>query len=204
MSRSDLLSECNAVAAPVDVFKAQCCDHCIQPECTRSLFGQSKFDLRVNTWKERLFTDVPHMDPSDPRYEQITGQNFMLLDASGPLTVGGKSDWAEPPTPESQKTHAVSLPVVREPAPEPVPPAPEPEVLTPDEAAPPVQQPSRQIPSHLALSNTPAQTGKVLRSPSAESLPPPDPWAAPIPSPSKGEEKVVKPGEKIKIGGSGS
>ncbi len=146
--------------------------------------------------KERLFTEVPRMDESDPRYNKIAGQKFMLLDSDGPVTVSGSSDWAEPPAPEAQE---VPKPVVEVSVPEPAP-EPEPAVL---EAPEPEPRQGQSL-QNLALANTPLQSGKVLQSPSGEALPPPDPWAAPIPTESTGEERVVKPGEKIKIGGSGS
>lgn len=203
MPRSDLLSECNAVGAPLDLFKEQCCNHCINPECSRSRFGESNFDVRVNTWYDRLFANVPRMDPHDPRFKEIAGQKFMTLDE--PLIVtGGPSDWTEVPTDQSAKPPAPVAPEKTAPDPEPEPEPekgakePEKQALEPPPSAPKPAQ--GQIPQHLVLANTPPQGGKLPSAPETQADT--DAWSGPIGTPTTGQDRVVKPGERIKIGGS--
>lgn len=208
MSKNDLLPECNVVQAPLDVFKEQCCDHCINPECSRSGFGQSKFDVRVGNWHERLFSEVPRMDQGDPRFEGISGQKFLTI-GGGPLVVG-QADWADVPTLEKRPEPA---PVTAAPEPEPPAPAPAPEkpALAPEKPAakPPEPAPSAPVrpqapmPQHMVLANAPSQSGKVLQSPTGQ---PTDSWSGPVGAPSTGgsTDRVVKPGERVKIGGDGS
>ena len=228
--RLDLYAECNVGGAPVDEWKELFCNHCINPECSRSLFGQSKFDLRVNTWKERLFTDVPTMEQDDPRFEGISAQKFMEMAAGGPLEV---SSWAEVPTESVQAVKPVSGLKPPEPLPEPEPPAPvkeevappepdpepepvraaepepswkDPEIKPPEPPAPAPQPPpatrSRQPSRQSVLANTPAQP-RILQG----AKPPSDPWEPPRADPwatpvsgNSAGEVVVKPGAKVKVG----
>lgn len=90
--RLDLYGECNVEKAPVNQFIDQCCSKCINPECTRSQFGKTKFGARTATWHERLFTQVPRMDRDDTRYGGIAAQRFELIQPA--LTIS--SGWSEP------------------------------------------------------------------------------------------------------------
>jgi len=94
VSRRDLLRECNDKGAPLDEFQTGFCSRCVNPECSRSLYGQTRFDLRVNTWEDRLFSKVPQMDPSDPRFRTISGQKFLTLDTGRVPEIRGS--WDDP------------------------------------------------------------------------------------------------------------
>jgi len=195
--RVDLLAECNTVGAPLDVFAEQCCNHCINPECSRSLFGQSKFDRRVNTWYDRMFANVPRMDEGDPRFNSIAGQRFILINPDGPLEV--HSQWDEVPTEGSQPVRPVTLPepepepesvvkgllehttvlddpiefpeepppVVFAPEPEPAPPAPEPE------PAPPAPEPVKPVPEIQTVKPEPQWADLEAMQPTKRAVPPP-------------------------------
>jgi len=206
--RLDQLGECNNQQVPYEDFKLQFCDRCVQPECTRSQHGTSKFDQRVMTWEKRLFSEVPRMDPSDPRFSQIQGKQFKMFDP-GPLpTVRGQSAWMDP---RDLVEPAVSVPIpimslpVEE-APPPIemvpesPPKPQPQAHVSTED-PQKKEPVRLTPQLLAL-NTPSQSGRMLSGSSP--TPPKDPWAGP-----KGAEApeegvvVVKRGATVRFGGNG-
>lgn len=93
-TRRDYLgTECDLGGLSLADFQEAFCGRCAQPECTRSLFGKSRFDQRVHNWEERLFTNIPRMDPSDPRFVGISGQRFVSVQTSPP---GVKSDWVDP------------------------------------------------------------------------------------------------------------
>src|SRR5574338_854823 len=205
--RIDLLPECNLNGAPLEMFADQCCKHCINPECTRSTFGGSKFDQRTSTWLSRLFTEVPKLAPNDPRFQSIAGQKFLSIDVGRTPEV--TSDWMDP------RDIATSQPSPPPPfiAPEPPPPAvvadqpAEPAPTPPPQAVQPAAQPRKPIPRHMVLANAPSQDGKVLQ-PSSPSTVQKDPWAGPVgpvgPSTSADPNaSVVKPGATVKLGGSG-
>lgn len=89
--KRDLYGECNVDGTPVDVFTAECCLHCINPECSRSSFGKSKFDIRVNTWYDRFFSNPPKMKPDDSRYKDFAAQKFQQVNPELHLTTS----WVE-------------------------------------------------------------------------------------------------------------
>ncbi len=203
LNRRDLLAECNMVGAPLDVFSAECCAFCINPECTRSGFGKSKFDVRVGTWAERLFTNVPRLDQRDPRYQSIHAQKFLTLDTSPAPSIN--SSWLDPR--DLEKAPAAPVARAPEPLPAPAPAAPVAEAVpqpniqevapAPAGPAPLIQGP---IPRHMVMANTPVRAGKMLNDSTAQ--PKKDPWAAPLPPPPV-ESTLVQPGAKVKVGGSG-
>jgi len=217
MDRTDLYGECNVENAPVDVFTAECCVFCINPKCSRSTFGKSKFEIRTSTWYERLFTDTPRMDPGDSNYSKIAAQKFVNIKPSlGDINP----DWVDPlildlpPSVETSQApvsetfpDAVSklrslktkdesqTPEPEKPStPEPVP-VPEP---TPEPPKTPKPEPKGQLPNNLALENTPVEQGQMIK-PQKE-IPQGDSWDAPISSADTENVRVVKPGTKIKLG----
>lgn len=211
-ARRDYLGECNEHHVPLDQFQEQFCGRCVQPECSRSQFGKTKFDQRVSTWEERLFTQVPRMPSSDPRFVQISAKQFKMFDPGPTPSVSTSSAWmdprdiVEPPAPQ----------VIVEPqqaAPVPV----EEDVLTdlaekvPESTAPAVVQPQNTVETRkalhqLALTNTSGQGGRMLGG-----APPPAPKAAPVPKdawePAKeqpkpsSDEPVVRRGATVRLGG---
>lgn len=214
-SRRDLLSECNQKGAPLDLFASECCRLCINPECTRSQFGQSRFDSRVKNWHERLFENVPRMTAQDPRFALFAGKKFLTLDVSHPLVVTSSAwmdprDLEEPPMPLPPPTTepsgaitAVDLPPIV--VPEPASDAPKP-IDVPSRSLPPPALTRKALPSHMILANTAPQQGQMLagRTPSVA----PDKWSGPVSTaPATGASEiptvVVKPGSRVTIKGSG-
>jgi hypothetical protein len=213
--RLDFLKECNDQQVPLEDFRLQFCARCVQPECTRSTHGTSKFDQRVTTWEQRLFTEVPRMESSDPRFEGIQGKMFKMF--SLPVQqAGAKSDWMDPrdlvePTPQPH----VDPPAEPEEE-EPIPPTePEfPEVPESPSAPPPVAAVSTQPPVKATTSklspailrmNTPSQSGRMLAGNPAPT--PKDPWAGPAApanaKPNEGGVVIVKRGATVRLGGNG-
>jgi len=218
MSRVDLFGECNVDGNPIDVFTAECCMRCVNPECTRSSFGKSKFDLRVSTWHDRLFEKVPKMDPGDPRFQEIAAQKFMIINPA--LTVASSTGWVDPrdveasqpsqvPTPEPQVAAMEAPAMAAASALEPK--TSEPAALEPQTAPKPSQTPEPQpapvkatgnLPKHLVLENTPAKRGQMLQPPVGTPQPKSaGSWDAPIPSTDTDGVKVVKSGARVKLGG---
>lgn len=185
------MRECNDKGAPLDEFQAGFCARCINPECSRSLYGQSRFDLRVNTWHERLFSQVPTMDAHDPRYAGIAGQKFLTFDTGRMPEIRG--DWLDPRDLSAQTppTPAPMLPAT--PTPPPSPPAP-------PEAPKPSASPGR-VPVRLLQANTPFVPGQMVGQPPVqpEGVPAKDPWAAPEPP----KDPIVPVGSRVKMKGSG-
>ena len=72
----DFFNECNNMGVPEEDFRRIWCIRCVQPECHRSHKGKSRFEARVSTWEERLFTGVPRMPETDPRYHVLASQKF--------------------------------------------------------------------------------------------------------------------------------
>ena len=118
-NRRDFLRDCHAQVIkqvkeplPFDAFGAAYCSRCLQPECTRSTHGSTKFDQRVATWQDRLFLNVPRMDQDDPRFESIAQKEFSPIEES--LVVRG---WGGESAPEPQMEFVPELleePVVEE------------------------------------------------------------------------------------------
>ncbi len=89
----DHLSTCNDQNVPFQDFELQFCQRCIQPECTRSQYGKSRFDQRALNWESRLFLNVPRMDPSDERFSTIAGKRFLTVAGVQPQV---QSAWLDP------------------------------------------------------------------------------------------------------------
>jgi hypothetical protein len=208
--RRDYLPECNDLRVPLADFQAQFCERCVQPECSRSQYGKSRFDQRVSTWTERLFEKVPRMDPHDPRYLPIHNAPFKMIDGARAPSV--RSNWVDPrEIADPKPAPKVALPAVS--SPKVVPPVtfeapassevPAEAPQAPAEAPPSVTRGPRPAPSPLALGNTPPPP-KML--PGAEkAAEKPDAWASPTqtPSPALPGERVIKRGARVKLGGSG-
>lgn len=191
--RRDLLAECNTERIALPEFQEGWCRRCINPECGRSLFGQSRFDLRVNTWQDRLFKNPPRMDASDPRFKAIAGQRFLSVDTSAPPEVRGWVDPLEAPQPivapvvipppvVVQEPIAVPESVVDQGSPEP----------TPQEPTPPTP-----APDFLSM-NAPSQGGRMLSGVRTPMPVPRDPWEAP-----NTPENMVPVGGRVKMRGPG-
>jgi len=204
--RVDLYAECNVEPrAPLDVFTAECCVRCVNPECTRSGFGASKFEGRISTWYERLFSEVPRMAPDDERFGRISGQKFLLIDAAKPNMA---SAWIDPRDLEASNRVVVPAPA-RAPEPpvptEPVastepPPAPVPEPPPPVPAAAVADEPkapTAPASPGLAFANTPVKQGQMLGN---RPKPTASEWVTPPPVESLPDATVVKTGAKIRIG----
>lgn len=162
---------------------------CINPDCTRSTFGSSKFDLRTSTWYERLFEHVPRMDQGDPRFKEFSAKKFLAFNPS--IEVNSRS-WVDPRDVEKQADQVQAVPVVPEPKP----------AVQVQEAAQPEKLPPAPVgsfPQHLVLANTPIQRGLMIQAPVGAPRPVSS-WEAPLPSVDTGGVKVVKPGTKIKLG----
>jgi len=186
--RRDLLKECNTLNVPVEDLKQAFCVFCYQPECTRSLFGKTKFDQRVSTWKERLFENPPRMNSQDPRFNDIQAKAFSTI---VPATLGAISAWDDP---RDIKPVSIRVPVVVE------------VVNPPEETITVVSEPmlprisASSLPQEVVLINTPPQQGIMLRGgpPSTPPAPNRDNWAAPTPLPPN--EKLVQRGATIRFG----
>jgi hypothetical protein len=189
-TRTDLLPECIPQGVPLDAFKTEWCDRCVNPECVRSQVGSSKFEVRVKDWEEKLFKNPPVMDPNDPLFVAIAGKRFITIDPGRMPEI--RSSWIDPQD-------------IKEP--EPVPefvsssePAPEPQVKA-REPSPPKPETSPRSTLALVGENAPDQSGKILRGAPGESTTKADPWApADPPDPA---DVVVQPGARIKVGRSG-
>jgi len=187
ISRTDFYGECNVVGAPVDAFTGECCVFCVNPECTRSSFGKSKFDIRVSTWYERLYSNVPRMNPEDPRFEKISAQRFIPINP--PLSIN--SGWVDPRdlSPQDATSAAVAPPLI----------------LTPDPKPEPQLQLEPELPQKghlskdLTFANTPVQQGQMIAQ-GKKPVTSADPWSAPPPSTDTENVRVIKPGGKVRLG----
>lgn len=193
---------CNEHNIPFQDFTIQFCNRCLQPECTRSQHGKSKFEDRVANWHERLFAHPNRLDPTDPRFKDLASKKFLPILPGSP---SGPSAWMDPREIESQK---VTVPVaqalrtsekttneivtryteVLQRAPEPMPPEPP---SPPPTANPPtypqLQQNTPSLPRQMIGGGDPKPPSPVL-----------DPWQ-PM-QPLKPGERLVKPGARIKLG----
>lgn len=75
----DYISECNNLNASEEHFIKVWCLRCRQSECTRSNAGKSLFELRVNSWQERLITHVPKLPEDHPSYNEISQKRFVRV-----------------------------------------------------------------------------------------------------------------------------
>lgn len=193
--KQDLLAICNEFGVPVQDFEAQHCSRCLQPECNRSQHGKSRFEARIDTWQERLFTHVPRMPESDPRLVQLRTTKFIEVSTGRTPEVG--SNWMDPrDLDEAPATHqAASVPA--EPEPEPPSVAPPPlSVETKVAVEPPEPRPEPRRPAPRQLLNTPSTNGRMIGGRKPET--PNDPWEV-KPKETQGL-KVVQPGARIKLG----
>ena len=187
----DLYAECNGGQAPEDVFTEACCSRCVNPDCSRSLYGKGGFDDRVHNWYERLFSQVPKLPTDDPRYGKISGQRFLLIDPEG--SQGASSDWVDPRDLEAKSVQiSRAIPATPPPAPPPV---------SESAPTPPV---AAAVPASSVL-NTPPKQGQMLPNSSPSPQPPSaggDGWATPPPASQHAvpDAKVVKSGARIKLG----
>jgi hypothetical protein len=194
----DHLKLCNEHKIPFQDFEAQFCSRCLQPECTRSQSGKSKFEQRVATWENRLFLNVARMDSRDERFQPISAQKFLGVN---PGTQGSQSSWDDPRTIETTKL--ISLPEPTPPAPEPVRAAPPEEKLPELELIPvtvPVTEPApAPANSPQVLRNTPNRSRQMIGN-ATPPVPVPvlDPWQPK--QPLKPGEHLVEPGARIKLG----
>ena len=163
----------------------------MNPECTRSKVGHTRFDARVASWYERLFSEVPRMSQEDERFSKIAGQRFVLIDPER-LSMGSQG-WVDPR--DHKTTSRIVVPASLE--------RHKPEVEAPAVAPPRNPEPmpaaaqahsSAERESLLGL-NTPVQQGRMLAG--APVRAPAERWA-PVQGP---PEKIVKSGAKIKLGG---
>lgn len=178
----------------------QHCARCFQHECTRSQYGKSKFEIRVNSWEDRLFKKTPRMDEADPRFEIIRSKKFVEIDPR-PAPEVGQGAWVDPrdldDNPKAKALAefdavardvgelettvlATSEPKLDDPAPEP----------KPQKAVAPMNTPNR-----------PGQMVGGREKPEAKPAQA-DPWE-PKKEPAPSKEQVVKPGARIRFGGSG-
>lgn len=190
----DCISEVAAKGTQLSLpeLKASFCDFCAQPECTRSLFGTSKFEQRVSTWKERLFTQVPRMQEGDPRFSAISSKGFILIPPEALLSKSSGS-WLDP---RDVKPVSVSVPEsVKGEESSPAPAQEEPAPAQPAPAAPTPEPMSREV----VLINTPVQRGIMLPG-GTQTGPRPqrDQWDAP--QPVRPGEKVVQRGATVRFG----
>jgi len=210
-NRRDLMAECNPKAAPLEVFTEVCCRECHNPECVRSLFGKSRFEGRVNTWLERLFTEVPRMPMQDPRFALFSAQKFLTIDVGGPIEVSS-SPWFDPrdlevPAPVARPVAALVAAAQPEPtrASAPVERAVEKEPQAVELQAPVRSSERKSLPPHMILANTQPPKGQMI----GQRVPPPavDKWAGPVSttpvSPTDAPPVVIKTGATVKLGGSG-
>lgn len=201
--RLDLYIECNLEQAPQELFTAECCSRCLNPECTRSQYGKSHFEDRVMNWHDRMFKNPPRMSPDDPRFEKLSAQKFVMVEPAIVVLSGrgvkSSSDWGG--TPVSTPAPVISTPVPAQPAPvstivpvsTPVPA----EVVAPTEKPlEPKPEPKPGLAQPRATLNTPVKPAQMI-----PNAPPPTPasgWESPPPRQSGAP--VVKPGAKIKFG----
>ncbi len=186
--KSDLLAECNNLKVPFQDFFEAFCSRCLQKDCSRSQSGKSRFEARVSTWEQRLFTAVSRMDPSDERFSRINAQSFVSIDACSP---GKQSSWLDPRAIEPTKEFSIPTP---RPLAEPTPPS-----IVKTTRLDPSKPLESLVTSASGLVNTPNRPGQMV----GGNIPKPvvpvsDPWQ-PI-QPIKPGEVVVKPGAKIKLG----
>lgn len=202
-TRRDFLKECHSqVAAKAkepltfDMFTEAYCARCLQPECTRSSHGKTKFDQRVTSWADRLFLKVPRMDQSDPRFESISRQEF--APAQETLVVRGWGTESEPEPPRAfipepaQETSKDEIPATNEPLP----------------VYPQPDNSGASISRDTLLMNTPVVTEQYLPGASKQSIPirstkkNVDSWGAP--EQSAPSEVIVNAGATVRFGsGSG-
>jgi len=200
-SRRDLLAECNTENEALPVFFEGWCKRCVNPECTRSLYGQSRFDIRVNSWEDRLFKNPPRMDSKDPRFKEISGKRFLTVDMSAPPEV---RSWVDPvaatePAPRAPVVALAPEPVVVPELPKVNAPEPQPVVDSTTAVRPSTPFVGAVVRPEVLSMNAQSQGGMMLSGVKPQQAAPvKDPWAAPEPA-----ENVIPVGGRVKLGGSG-
>lgn len=217
--RRDNLSECNQLKVPLEDFKTFWCNRCLQPGCTRSLYGTTKFEQRVTTWLDRLFLKVPRMETGDPRFSDISSKEFRPVLDSWEISSEVPTASEEPDQPTSFLAVPTEEVLIQE--------ANGPEgTQTQSEIEGPVRSEEDETPrvimpksgvEALALMNTANRSGLYLpggpaqslessngsglsNKPSVKGIPRNDPWAAPVQK--HPSEVVVEAGATIRLGGS--
>ena len=217
--RRDNLGECNQLKVPIEDFKTFWCNRCLQPGCTRSLYGTTKFEQRVTTWLDRLFLKVPRMETGDPRFRDISSKEFRPVLGSWEIsseiptaseTPDQPTSFLAVPTEEvliqeaSGSEGTQSQPEIEEP-------------VRSEGLDIPRKNPSKSGIEALALMNTANRSGLYLpgsqpsptesvngsglsNKPSVKGLSRNDPWAAP--EQRHPSEVVVEAGATIRLGGS--
>jgi len=207
MAKVDHLRLCNEHGIPFQDFEASFCQRCVQPECTRSQHGKTKFEARVGAWEERLFLKVLKMDPKDERFPTISGQKFLSIGGGSGRSGGsgggssgspaGGSAWIDPKDLEPTKTISIPAPVVEEPPPPPTASVEAPKAMEPQPSGAAPEAPLRTV-SPQVLSNTPNRPKQMIggaeQKPSSPVL---DPWQPK--QPLKPGEQLVKPGARVKL-----
>jgi hypothetical protein len=102
---SDFITECNEYKVPEQDFVGAWCSRCRREDCVRSSQGTSRFDVRTKTWQERLFTKVPKLPETDPRFPGIAAKMFQETDK----TVQAHG-WDAPPPPMPEPSQVESPP----------------------------------------------------------------------------------------------
>lgn len=181
--RSDLLKVCNDQGVSEEDFRLAFCDRCQQTECTRSRLGDSKFERRTSSWYETLFSNVPRLDPQDPRYVEISAKNFLTIDPGPVPEIRTSSSWDEPSPP-------VSVPQQD--------PTPTSEHIYTTITKPMVVGVGPGQVQELPQLNTPSLGFQRIGSAPPVPAPPPSP-TTPVPAPQH-QEVVLKPGARVRIG----
>lgn len=174
----DQIKECNDQNVPLSDFQRTFCNRCLNEECTRSSLQGDRFARRTSTWVERLFTETPRMDSSDPRFQPLSAQNFVEVVGRESRIPEIGQNWIDPLNPE---------PVLPEPK--------ENSVQSEVQNSGPRSEESSNNPN-LPM-NSPRKTGILLNQSSNPSSSD-DPWSAPAPQP-KIEGTVVKPGARVRF-----
>lgn len=115
-SKNDFLKECMSELPPIpiDEFNKGYCLLCGNHDCSRSAANNSKFEIRVNSWKERLFTNVNRANDRDPNFESIRQKKFLpILNNGGPINIETKND-EEPITERSPNISMYTEPEIDE------------------------------------------------------------------------------------------
>jgi hypothetical protein len=198
-TRRDLLPECAESGTALDTFQEQWCARCFNLDCTRSIGGKSRFEVRVSNWEDRLFNNPSRMTPDDPRFPQITAQKFITIDVGRTPEI--RSAWNDPrdlvepaalsPIPAPPAPLAMQAPATKND----VPTSPEDRTASPQKNTASTR--STATAARLALGNAPDQSGKTLPSPPSASIPKRDPWTTPLPSDTT--EQIVSPGTTVQF-----
>lgn len=210
--KRDWLGDCNDRGVPLEDFRLQFCVRCLQPECTRSQHGRSRFDARVADWENKLFLNVSRMDEADPRFASLSAKKFLSID-SGPAPE--VRSWVDPrdlteapaapaPAPEPPREYEVpattqlqtrAIADLEEQGPA--------EVVIQEEVT--IQESPPRMAVQAMPMNTSNQHGQMVGDEKVDKQPAQpvsDPWEPKKPAPSD-DLQVVAPGAKIRLGGSG-